>query len=161
MCCVEFDRLCTGEMAGVACFSNIILYVFSPFAGMTSHRGPVAKAKGIPPFVGKSFLDSSASFFCVSLFILLIGLKLSSIDGRSAAGLGLREPKNADGLAAREIDRVLWTDDGLDGAFEGAVGLKVGALALGLNSMAFTLNFVETAEVGVCTLDRCGLEMPD
>jgi hypothetical protein len=148
-------------MARVACFSNTILYVFSPFAGMTSHLGPVEKAKGIPPFVGKSFLDSWDSFFCVSLFILLMGLKLSSTDGRSATGLGLREPKNADGLEALEIDRVLWIDDGLDGAFEGAVGLKARALALGLNSMAFTLNLVETVDVGVCTLDRCGLETLD
>lgn len=88
-------------------------------------------------------------------------LKLSSMDGRSAAGFGLREPKKADGLAALETDRVLCTDDGLDGAFEGAVGLKVGALAFGLNSMALTLNLVETAEVGVLTLDRCGLDIPD
>ena len=67
-------------------------------------------------------------------------LKLSSMDGRSVAGFGLRE---------LETDRVLCMDDGLDGAFEGAVGLKVGALAFGLNSMALTLNLVETAEVGV------------
>ena len=78
-----------------------------------------------------------------------MGLKPSLIDGLSAAGFGLREPKNMEGLAARDTDRVRCIEAGLDGVLEVAAGLKAGAFTFGRNSMALTLNFVETAEVGV------------
>ena len=64
------------------------------------------------------FLDATSSF------IFLIGLKLAASDGLSVAGLGLRDPKKADGLAARDTDAVRWTEDGLDGAFDEVEGLK-------------------------------------
>ena len=84
----------------------------------------------------------------------MIGLKLSLIDSRSAAGFGFREPKNSEGLGARDTERVLSLDIGLDGGFDVPAGLKAGAAALGLNSIAFTLNLEDTAEVGVCATER-------
>lgn len=78
-----------------------------------------------------------------------MGLKLLLIKGRSANGFGFREPKNSEGLRARDTDRVLSLDIGLEGGLDAPTGLKAGAAALGLNSSALTLNFEDTAEVGV------------
>jgi hypothetical protein len=84
----------------------------------------------------------------------LIGLNWSLIDGRSEIGRGFFAPKKTEGLVTRETERPLTNDDGLDEA----PGVKVLAAGFGLNSMAFTLNLLETAEVGVCVL--FGLDMP-
>lgn len=59
-------------------------------------------------------------------------------------------PKKIDGLGARETDRVLGPDFGLADMTDAPPGVNVLAAGFGLNSSALTLNFVETAEVGVC-----------
>lgn len=81
--------------------------------------------------------------------------------GLSDAGLGFLFPKKFDGLALPGLARAVSIGLGLEGATDEAAGVKVGALAFGRNSDAFTLNFVDTAEVGVWADDRCGLERPD
>ena len=81
------------------------------------------------------------------------------IDGLSSGGIGFLAPKNADGLGAREIGRVLLLERGLEVALGLPVGLKEFAAGFGLNSMAFTLNLADAEEVGLSTLpDLCGLE---
>ncbi len=81
-----------------------------------------------------------------------MGLKLSRIDGRSAAARGLRFPKKAVGVGARDVGRALGVEIGLDIALGAPGGLKEFAAGLGLNSAALILNFEEAAEVGVRTL---------
>lgn len=81
-----------------------------------------------------------------------MGLKLSRIDGRSAAARGLRLPKKAVGVGARDVGRAPGVEIGLDIALGAPGGLKEFAAGLGLNSAALILNFEETAEVGVRTL---------
>jgi hypothetical protein len=71
------------------------------------------------------------------------------IDGLSEAGSGFFVPKNAEGLAARETDLVLAFERGLDETFGVPAGVNALAAGFGLNSRAFTLNFVEMVEVGV------------
>ena len=79
--------------------------------------------------------------------------------GRSDGGSGFRSPKNAEGLDARDTGRVFTLDDlGLEATLGSAVGLKELAAGLGLNSKALTLNFAESAEVGLRTpFAFCGL----
>lgn len=72
----------------------------------------------------------------------------------SPVGIGFRRPKNSDGSGTRETDRVVSLDLGLEGGLELPAGLKAGAAALGLNSDALTLNLRDTADVGVCRVDR-------
>ncbi len=81
-----------------------------------------------------------------------MGLKLSRIDGRSAAARGLRFPKKAVGVGTRDVGRALGVEIGLDIALGAPGGLREFAAGLGLNSAALILNFEETAEVGVRTL---------
>lgn len=51
---------------------------------------------------------------------------------------------------------------GLEATLGFPTGVKELAAGFGLNSMAFTLNLLETAEVGVWVLLRlAGLEMPE
>ena len=79
-----------------------------------------------------------------------IGLKLALIAARSEPGFGFLPPKKRDGLGARETDRVRAAADcGLDGVLDVPAGVKLLAPGFGLNSSAFTLNLLETAEVGV------------
>lgn len=79
------------------------------------------------------------------------------MSSRSFTGLGLRGPKNADGLAALATEATLPIGDGLAAVVDDDVGLKAGAV--GRNSIARTLSFVDTAEIGV-SVPR-GLERPD
>ncbi len=81
--------------------------------------------------------------------------------GRSEAGRSFFAPKKADGLVARETDRVREFDAGLDDIAEVPPGVNVLAAGLGLNSRALTLNFVDTAETGVCTAGLWGLVTPE
>lgn len=73
--------------------------------------------------------------------------KFASTDGLWSSGLGLREPKKDEGLAARDTVDALATDEGLEGAFDPA-GLNEGAV--GLNSGALKLNLAaDVADMGV------------
>ena len=96
-----------------------------------------------------------------SCFNRLIGLKNEENFGRSEAGTGLRDPKKVLGLGAREADRVLVVDAGLEAATEAVEGLKLDAEGFGRNSIAATLKPLETADVGVGIADRLGLVKPD
>ena len=59
---------------------------------------------------------------------------------------------------ARDTERVMAPDLGLDAALGSTEGLNVFAAGLGLNSMALTLYFKELADVGLRTvLAFCGL----
>lgn len=70
-------------------------------------------------------------------------------EGRSAAGKGFLGPRKLEGLAARDTSGTLLLDLGLEAALGSPVGVKEIAAGFGRNSMAFALNFVDTAEVGV------------
>lgn len=86
----------------------------------------------------------------------MIESKFADRLGRSEVGLGFRDPKNADGLAARDTEAARCVDDGLDAVLEAPVGLNAGAVTLGRNSDArtFMLNLEdEVVDVGVCMLD--------
>ena len=81
------------------------------------------------------------------------------IDERSEGGNGFRSPKNTEGLGARDTERVSAPDLGDDASLGSVTGLKVLAAGFGLNSIALTLNFADTAEVGLRTpLAFCGLD---
>jgi len=88
-------------------------------------------------------------------------LKWFVIEGRSDRGRGFFLPKKADGEGAREV-LTLTLERGLEATLGFATGVKELAAGFGLNSIAFTLNLLETAEVGVWVLLRLdGLEMPE
>lgn len=81
-----------------------------------------------------------------------MGLKCSRIEGRSAGARGLRFPKNAVGVGARDDGRPLGVELGLAFTLGAPGGLKEFAVGLGLNSAALMLNLEEAADVGVRTL---------
>lgn len=81
------------------------------------------------------------------------GLKWSRKAGRSDAGFGFFAPKKLEGLAVPDTDRAGSIGLGLEGAIDVPAGVKAGAATFGLNSDALALNFADTADVGVCTLD--------
>ena len=140
-------------------FSNMSLYDLysSPSLG-EFHVGGVRNASLIPP-LELEFFDTT--LFFASSFRNTIGLKLSNMEGRSLSGINLRSPKNAEGVGARETERVLAPVLGLDAVLGFTPGLKAFAAGFGLNSIAFTLNLADVAEAGLLMpFTACGLETP-
>ena len=140
-------------------FSNISLYDLysSPSLG-EFHVGGVRNASLMPP-LEPEFLVTGLPF--ASSFRNTIGLKLSSIEECSLSGASLRSPKNAEGVGARETDRVLTPVLGLDAVLGSTPGLKALAAGFGLNSIAFTLNLADVADDGLrMPFIACGLETP-
>lgn len=68
------------------------------------------------------------------------------------AGKGLRSPKKAVGVGARDAGRAPGVEIGLEIVLGAPTGLNEFAAGLGLNSAALMLNLEDTAEVGVRTL---------
>ena len=91
-----------------------------------------------------------------SFFMRLIGLNWSLRDGRSETGRGFLDPKNTDGLAARDTDGPLNKGWGLATAADPPPGVNELAAGLGLNSIALTLNFEDPI-----ACDLLGLLTPD
>ena len=71
--------------------------------------------------------------------------------------MGVRFAKNAEGLAVRAMDAIRLIGEGLAAETDALDGMNDGAV--GLNSIARTLNLVDTADVGVST--PLGLETPE
>ena len=140
-------------------FSNISLYDLysSPSLG-EFHVGGVRKASLMPPLEPEFLLTG---LFLASSFRNTIELKLSSMEERSLSGISLRSPKKAEGVGARETERVLTPVLGLDAVLGSAPGLKALAAGFGLNSIALTLNLADVADVGLrMPFIACGLETP-
>lgn len=73
---------------------------------------------------------------------------------------GLRFPKNAVGVCARDAGRALGVDTGVEMALGPLLGRNELAAGFGLNSGALMLNFDDTADVGVrMLLGVCELEV--
>ena len=86
----------------------------------------------------------------------MIGLKKSLIDGRSDGASGFLFPKKLGGVETLEAGGVGLAGLGLEAAL---VEFPVDVNDMGLNSMAFALNLVDNAEVGVAApLLLCGPE---